>query len=234
MAADMERERIVADHIAKHLTEWQAKGWVPDMRIEVGGPPRYQGQDLVRARGWTHWHHLFNPRQLLVLGLANRTKSPLTCLLITRYSNYLAKLCAWETTPARVNAEGKQIGGASNNAKQVFTNQALNTLFNYGCRSSRDLEWDVDLKSFPLPNGHLLVTSHPAKRSRGRQRHLHHGSPLWRRSEVRGDSRFLHRLATQEPAAGVRRTGSGTAAGRSPSRVRTRTFVAEWWPPTSG
>ena len=41
---------------------------MPDMRIEVGGPPRYQGLDLIRARGWTYWHHLFNPRQLLLRG----------------------------------------------------------------------------------------------------------------------------------------------------------------------
>ena len=26
----------------------------PTMRIEVGGPPRYEGEDLVRGRGWTH------------------------------------------------------------------------------------------------------------------------------------------------------------------------------------
>ena len=45
---------------------------MPDMRIEPGGPPRYEGLDLIRARGWTHWHHLFNPRQLLVAGLVNR------------------------------------------------------------------------------------------------------------------------------------------------------------------
>ena len=53
------------------------KGWVPDMRIEVGGPPRYQGLDLIRARGWTHWHHLFNPRQLLVGGLVNQLQQTL-------------------------------------------------------------------------------------------------------------------------------------------------------------
>ena len=65
---DLRRERIVQDYVAQHLADWQRRGWVPDMRIEVGGPPRYQGLDLIRARGWTHWHHLFNPRQLLVGG----------------------------------------------------------------------------------------------------------------------------------------------------------------------
>ncbi|MDB5387812.1 MAG: methylase containing a Zn-ribbon, partial [Planctomycetaceae bacterium] len=72
--ADLNRERIVEEYISEHLAEWQLKGWVPDMRIEVGGPPRYQGQDLIRARGWTLWHHVFNPRQLLIAGLVNQEK----------------------------------------------------------------------------------------------------------------------------------------------------------------
>ncbi len=69
---DVIREQIVKDYIAEHIIDWQSKGWIPDMRIEVGGPPRYQGLDLIRARGWTYWHHLFNPRQLLVAGLVNK------------------------------------------------------------------------------------------------------------------------------------------------------------------
>ncbi len=56
--ADLKREHVVEEYVAEHLAEWQCKGWVPDMRIEVGGPPRYQGQDLIRARGWTLWHHV--------------------------------------------------------------------------------------------------------------------------------------------------------------------------------
>lgn len=69
---DLERERVVEDFIAEHLEEWQRNGWIPDMRIEPGGPPRYENLRLIRGRGWTHWHHLFNPRQLLVNGLINR------------------------------------------------------------------------------------------------------------------------------------------------------------------
>jgi putative DNA methylase len=69
---DLKRESIVQEFIARNIVVWQAKGWTPDMRIEVGGPPRYQGLDVVRARGWTHWHHLFTPRQLLVGALMQR------------------------------------------------------------------------------------------------------------------------------------------------------------------
>ena len=64
-AKDLKRERVVEEFIAKHLADWQAKGWVPDMRIEPGGHA-IRRMSLIRARGWTHWHHLFNPRQLLV------------------------------------------------------------------------------------------------------------------------------------------------------------------------
>jgi putative DNA methylase len=42
-ADDLERECIVDAYIEERLAEWQAKGWVPDMRIEPGGPPRYEG-----------------------------------------------------------------------------------------------------------------------------------------------------------------------------------------------
>jgi putative DNA methylase len=79
--ADLCRERIVQDYVAQHLADWQTRGWVPDMRIEVGGPPRYQGLDLIRARGWTRWHHLFNPRQLLVGALMNKHSAVNQCLV---------------------------------------------------------------------------------------------------------------------------------------------------------
>ena len=48
---DLRREQVVEAYIVDHIDDWQAQGSLPDMRIEVGGPPRYQGQDLVRARG---------------------------------------------------------------------------------------------------------------------------------------------------------------------------------------
>ena len=33
---DLKREQIVEDFIGEHLSDWQARGWVPDMRIEPG------------------------------------------------------------------------------------------------------------------------------------------------------------------------------------------------------
>jgi len=120
---DLEREYIVEEYIDKNLDDWQIKGWVPDMRIEVGGPPRYQGLDLIRARGWTHWHHLFNPRQLLVAGLANQFSSTRLKFGLTKVLSWNSRLSMWGT-----------LDGGGGSVKNTFINQALNTLFNYGCR----------------------------------------------------------------------------------------------------
>jgi putative DNA methylase len=124
--ADLERERIVEEYIAEHLADWQAKGWVPDMRIEVGGPPRYQGQDLVRARGWTHWHHLFNPRQLLIVGLVNQNETAFSKFLAVAVADQCSRLSRWNGSASK---------GAGGNTSNTFDNQALNTQFAYAHRA---------------------------------------------------------------------------------------------------
>lgn len=138
-AADLERERTVEEFIGEHLADWQAKGWVPDMRIEPGD----ETERLYRERGWTHWHHLFNPRQLLLAGLATRFAAGDARLLfgIMQVINVNARLSRWN------NSRG---GGGI--VKGVFDNQALNTLFNYGCRGSEYAAGFLvqDYRSFPL------------------------------------------------------------------------------------
>ena len=67
-ADDLAREATVDAYIREYLADWQSKGWLPDMVIEPGD----KTDEPIRTRGWTHWHHLFNPRQLLVAGLVNR------------------------------------------------------------------------------------------------------------------------------------------------------------------
>jgi putative DNA methylase len=113
---DLRRENVVQEYLAKHLTEWQTKGWIPDMRIEVGGPPRYQGLDLVRGRGWTHWHHLFNPRQLLVAGLVNQGSGAGLKYGLTGLLNWSSRLSIW----------GTQDGGGGS-VKNTFMNPELLT-----------------------------------------------------------------------------------------------------------
>lgn len=138
---DLERERIVEEFIDKHLIDWQEKGWIPDTQIEPGGPPRYQGLSLIRTRGWTFWHHLFNPRQLLLGGLTNQLSKAELKLGLTQILNSNSKLSRWS-----IHDGG---GGA---VKQTFDNQALNPLSNYGTRGSEyalDL-LKLDLKNFPI------------------------------------------------------------------------------------
>ena len=122
---DIRREQIVQEYVARHLADWQAKGWIPDMRIEVGGPPRYQGLDLIKARGWTYWHHVFNPRQLLVGGLVNQFSDAKLKFALSQVLNNNCRLSRWNPG-----------GGGGGLTAGAFDNQALNTLFNYGCRGS--------------------------------------------------------------------------------------------------
>jgi putative DNA methylase len=138
---DLRRDHVVQQYLLEHLQDWQTKGWVPDMRIEVGGPPRYQGLDLIRARGWTHWHHVFNPRQLLIAGLINRHSDGPLKFGLTQILNCNSKLSRWNNS-----------GGGGGIVKGAFDNQAINTLYNYGCRGlsySMDLA-KVEYKRFPL------------------------------------------------------------------------------------
>ncbi len=144
---DLQRETIVEEFIAKHLANWQEKGWLPDMRIEPG----YNTNQPIRERGWTHWHHLFSPRHLMLLGMIRReaTKGEML-LLLSRILDYTSKLCQWTTSKAgsKKPGEGGRTGGASDNPAHVFYNQALNTFYNYGCRAALPL---LDLFNAKLP-----------------------------------------------------------------------------------
>jgi len=131
---DLERERVVEDFIAGHLAEWQEKGWVPEMRIEPGA----KTDEPIRTRGWTHWHHLFPPRHLLILGLLHKhASSGYALLVLSRVLDYTSKLCRWSSSKPGTSrpGEGGRTGGGSDNPVNVFYNQALNTLINYGCRA---------------------------------------------------------------------------------------------------
>ena len=135
--SDLQRERIVEKYVGEKFSVWQDKGFIPDMRIEPGD----ETERLYRERGWTHWHHLFNPRQLLVGGLLNQLSGAELKLGLARVLNCNSRLSRFT------------IGGSG--AAMVtgaFDNQALNTLINYGCRGMRyalDIA-DADYKRFPF------------------------------------------------------------------------------------
>jgi putative DNA methylase len=163
---DLSRENIAERFVEEHLSEWQSKGWVPDMRIEPGGPPRYQGLSLIRGRGWTHWHHLFSARHLMILGLIRKhARDSNSLVMLSRLLNFSSKLCVWSTSRRGTSKPGGggRTGGGSDNPTSVFYNQALNAFFNYGCRASQTLLEMFDMKLAPSPcSGNRTVSCQPA------------------------------------------------------------------------
>ncbi|WP_416391041.1 DUF1156 domain-containing protein [Alloalcanivorax xenomutans] len=124
--ADLERERKVEKIVAESLATWQTEGLTPDMAIEPGA----KTDEPIRTRGWTYWHHLFNARQLLLQALALKAwrespGAPLGWLNVAKMADFNSRLCRWATS------QGGGLGGP----KGVFSNQALNTFYNYATRS---------------------------------------------------------------------------------------------------
>lgn len=151
---DLNRERIVETFVAEHLSDWQSKGWVPDMRIEPGD----ETERLYRERGWTHWHHLFNPRQLLTGAFINRYSSATEKFSFTQAIGVNSRLSRWNA----LSGVGQTAG--------TFDNQALNTLFNYGCRGIHFLKSTIEqpYMTFPLAfSPELRVRSEPADQFSG-------------------------------------------------------------------
>lgn len=65
----MAREEKILTLLRERFRDWEAQGHIPSRRIEPGD----KTDEPIRTRGWTHWHHLFNPRQLLINGLFAET-----------------------------------------------------------------------------------------------------------------------------------------------------------------
>ncbi|HAT2492742.1 TPA: DUF1156 domain-containing protein [Aeromonas hydrophila] len=124
-AEDLEREQRVEQLVADNLPRWQSLGTISDMAIESG----YNTDQPIRERGWTHWHHLFSPRQLLVAALVHEEihqqpseLRPSLYLSLARMLDWNSKLCRYGT------------GAARESISQTFYNQAFNTFYNYGTR----------------------------------------------------------------------------------------------------
>ncbi len=124
---DHAREVRVLELLGERFDDWQARGYIPSRRIESG----YNTDQPIRERGWTHWHHLFTPRQLLQIGsfvqAANQREGLeriALLLLAGRLADWNSRLCVWLAS----NSSG--IGGGKN----TFLNQALNTIYNYSVR----------------------------------------------------------------------------------------------------
>lgn len=136
---DLHREVHVLKLLKERFTNWQADGFIPSKAIPEGGE---KTEEPIRTRGWTHWHHLFTPRQLLTHGLLAEISSQSAkskevmagCLLgMGRIANWDSRLCRWLSD--KDNEKGSD----------VFSNQALNTLFNFSNRplSKLDTAWPI-------------------------------------------------------------------------------------------
>lgn len=154
---DVEREHMVQSLVRKSIRKWQQDGLVPDMQIQPGA----KTDEPIRTRGWTHWHHLFTPRNLLMIALYKEAIRDLvsdpicaSALMfdVSMLADRSARLCRWHVGfPGRAG-----VAPSADSVEQVFYNQALNVLVNYANRSFRHLSATLTenvIKSATLPAG---------------------------------------------------------------------------------
>lgn len=139
---DIQREKKVIELLEERFYSWQEKGIIPNSPIEKGD----KTDEPIRTRGWSYWHQLFNPRQLLILGLFSekiteiaKSKDELVIgmLGLNKCADWNSKLAIWNTARDVVQA--------------TYTNQALNTLYNHATRSLASLypTWIFSVKNVP-------------------------------------------------------------------------------------
>ncbi|MDF9393431.1 MULTISPECIES: anti-phage-associated DUF1156 domain-containing protein [Methylococcus] len=133
--ADLARERKVEALVAENLERWQAEGLVPDMAIEPGD----KTDEPIRTRGWTHWHHLFNARQLLLISRYFQHRTPEDYVFNAKSLDWNSRIANWMNHWEKTN--------------NVFYNQALNTFYNYGirCFFSHEAGRSFGFANSPLP-----------------------------------------------------------------------------------
>ena len=146
-AADVAREAKVLELLLARFAAWQREGFIPTKAIVSG----YNTDQPIRERGWTYWHHLFTPRQLLTHGvlaeaslrLAVSKEAQVACLLgLGRMADWNSRLSAW------------MFHAGNEKGNQVFYNQALNCHFNYSARPLLKLE-----DTFKILSGSRLDSS---------------------------------------------------------------------------
>ena len=151
---DIAREEKVEKILGANFSDWQASGLIPDMAIEPG----YNTSQPIRERGWSHWHHLYMPRHLLINAIFRQAfkgkKESYFSILLCRILNVESKMSRWSP------AIGHDL------ALDVFYNMSLNTFYNYGCRASisafRDL-FEACIAQEENIKSHFQIQSHEAK-----------------------------------------------------------------------
>lgn len=143
---DLEREALVNDIVRKNIATWQKSGLVPDMPIEPGD----KTDELIRTRGWTHWHHLFNARQLLIFAHYFKHSTPEDYIFNAKTLDWNARIANWMIHWEKTN--------------NVFYNQALNTFYNYGirCFTSHEAGRSFGFANSTIPNVSIKIENHEA------------------------------------------------------------------------
>jgi putative DNA methylase len=132
--SDFDKEKFVIEILEKKFQSWLNLGFLPSVAISPGN----ETSRLERERGWTYWHQLFLPRQLLLAGLflekifskKDKLKETMATALLTvgRFADWNSKLCIWNH-----HAGNAQL-------QNTFLNQALNTTVVFGSRGVPYLE----------------------------------------------------------------------------------------------
>ncbi|MEC2157658.1 anti-phage-associated DUF1156 domain-containing protein [Virgibacillus halodenitrificans] len=149
---DLEREEKVVKVLSDRFVDWQDKGYIPSAIIESGE----KTDEPIRTRGWQYWHQLYNPRQLLIHGLflkfadeyaKNEKERAVGLLGINKLANWNAKTCQWLSD------------GSNEKGAQTFSNQALNTLYNYLSRTMLSLQttWFFNINNYSIGNNNKSV-----------------------------------------------------------------------------
>lgn len=155
--ADHARETKVLSLMKRHLSDWQDKGYVPSTPIPRGGD---KTEEPIRTRGWSYWHHLFTPRQLLMLGTfiknavspdpTNALRVGVAAVGVGSAANFLSRLCG--INPHKSKGPGSPVN--------VFYNQALNTTLVIGSRTLAGIKdfLCADFTAAPIANASSVVS----------------------------------------------------------------------------
>jgi len=182
--SDLQRETQALDLLRERFNAWQREGFIPSKAIPLGGA---ETERLFRERGWTHWHHLFTPRQLLTHSLlaeisnrlATSKEARVGCLLgLGRIANWNSRLSLW------------MAGAANEGGSHVFNSQALNTFFNFSNRPIPKLEtaWPLFEKT------ESVHVEHPSRVVPGDARDLRQTCDLWVTDPPYADAVNYHEL----------------------------------------
>ncbi len=180
-AEDLAREEQVRSLAAENLSDWQARGLVPDMAIESGE----KTDEPIRTRGWMYWHHLFGPRHLVGMQLyKSRCLTPEGLVTFTSVLDQCSRLCRWA-----VGFQGRSgVAPSADQAKSVFYNQALNTNYSYACRSF------ASLAAFGIPDESVAEVAALLRLHTGTADALHEVADLWIYDPPYADAVHYHEI----------------------------------------